>query len=42
MTNSLSKTDYLVVGDNPGSKFDRAESYGINIIREKDLLAMLN
>ncbi len=43
VTNSLSKkTDYLVVGDNPGSKFDRAESYGINIIREKDLLAMLN
>lgn len=31
------KTSYLVVGDNPGSKFDKAQTLGIPIIDEKML-----
>jgi len=30
-----SKTDYLVIGDNPGSKYDKAEELGIKILDEK-------
>ncbi len=32
-----SKTDYLVVGENPGSKFDRAQELGVKIIDEAGL-----
>ncbi len=32
-----SKTDYLVVGENPGSKLDKAKKLGIKIIDEKQL-----
>ncbi len=40
--NSVSKKlDYLVVGDNPGSKLDKAKEFNINIIDEKELLALL-
>jgi len=35
------KTDYLVAGENPGSKFDKAKELGIRIITEEDFLAML-
>ncbi len=32
-----SKTDYLIVGENPGSKLDKAKKLGIKIIDEKQL-----
>ncbi len=39
---SMSKNlDYLVVGDNPGSKLNRAESLGVKIINERELLKLL-
>ncbi|MBN1778994.1 MAG: NAD-dependent DNA ligase LigA [Candidatus Buchananbacteria bacterium] len=33
--------DYLVVGQNPGSKYQKAKSLGINIINEKEFLALV-
>ena len=30
------KTDYVVLGKDPGSKYDRAVKLGINIIDEKE------
>ncbi len=39
VTGSLSKkTDFLVAGDNPGSKLDRARQLGVEIITENDFL----
>jgi DNA ligase (NAD+) len=35
-----SKTDYLVVGENPGSKFDKAKSIGVAVISEEDLIEL--
>ncbi len=35
------KTDYLLAGENSGSKYDRALALGISIISESDLLSML-
>ncbi len=32
------KTDYVVVGDNPGSKFEKAKQLGIKILSEKDFV----
>lgn len=32
------KTDYLIVGENPGSKFDKANELGISIINEEQFL----
>jgi DNA ligase (NAD+) len=38
VTDSVSrKTSYLVLGENPGSKFDKAKSLGIKIIEEEEL-----
>ncbi len=40
--NSISKkVDYLVVGENPGSKLKKAQEYNIPIINEEELLKML-
>ncbi|MDX9892823.1 MAG: NAD-dependent DNA ligase LigA [Patescibacteria group bacterium] len=40
--NSVSKnTDYVVVGDNPGSKFAKAKSLGLKIIKEEEFLELL-
>ncbi len=40
--NSVSKNlDYLVVGENPGSKLKKAEQLGIKIIGEKELMELL-
>ncbi|WP_018249230.1 NAD-dependent DNA ligase LigA [Orenia marismortui] len=42
VTSSVSKnTDYLVVGENPGSKYDKAQEIGVSILNEaefKDLI----
>lgn len=36
------KTDYLVSGDDAGSKLTKAQNLGIKIVDENDLLSMLN
>jgi DNA ligase (NAD+) len=35
------KTDYLVAGAEPGSKYDKAKKLGVKIIDEKEFLSML-
>ena len=35
------KTDYLVVGDSPGSKVRKAEEYGTKMLSEEDFLDLL-
>ena len=43
VTGSVSRsTDYLIAGENPGSKLDRARELGIRIIDEHELLALLD
>ncbi len=37
-----SKTDYLIVGENPGSKLLKARELGIKIISEEEFLKMIN
>jgi len=38
VTDSVSKkTSYLVLGESPGSKFDKAKSLGVKIIGEVEL-----
>lgn len=38
VTDSVTKkTDYLIVGDNPGSKYDKAKELNISVIEEKEL-----
>lgn len=40
---SISKnTDYLVVGENPGSKLAKAEKSGVKIIDEKEFLRLFS
>ena len=36
------KTDYVILGENPGSKYDKAVKLGINILNEKEIFEMLN
>ena len=36
------KTDYLVLGENPGSKYEKAKTLGIKIISEDELNEMFN
>ena len=36
------KTDYVVVGSEPGSKYEKAKKLGIKIIDEKEFLKMIN
>ena len=42
ITSSVSqKTDFLIAGDSPGSKFDRASQLGVSILTEEEFLARL-
>nr|WP_276526180.1 NAD-dependent DNA ligase LigA [Halanaerobium congolense] len=36
-----SKTDYLVIGDNPGSKYDKAQELGVKILTESEFKEMI-
>jgi DNA ligase (NAD+) len=36
-----SKTDYLLAGDNPGSKLDNAKKLGVKVITEEELLSLI-
>ena len=36
-----SKLNYLVVGDDPGSKLDKAQSLGVTVISWEDLQGMV-
>jgi DNA ligase (NAD+) len=35
------KTDFVVAGENPGSKYDKAASLGVPILDEAGLLVLL-
>ena len=35
------KTDYLLLGENPGSKYDKAKALGIKIINEEEFNEMI-
>jgi DNA ligase (NAD+) len=35
------KTDYVIVGDNPGSKYDKAVRLGVEIVKEEDVNELL-
>lgn len=42
ISSSVSKnTDFVVVGKNPGSKYDKARELGIKIIEEEEFLKMM-
>jgi len=41
-SSSVSKnTDFVVAGDNPGSKYEKAKKWGLRIIDEKEFSRML-
>ena len=43
VTDSVSKnTSYLVLGENPGSKFEKAKSLGVRIIGEEELRELVS
>ncbi|MDD4607137.1 MAG: NAD-dependent DNA ligase LigA [Patescibacteria group bacterium] len=36
-----SQTDFVIAGDNPGSKFDKAQELGVKILNEQDFLDLI-
>jgi DNA ligase (NAD+) len=43
VTSSVSKnTDFVVAGENPGSKYSRAKELGVKIINEKEFERIIN
>ncbi len=36
------KTNYVIVGENPGSKYDKAKELNINILTEEEFLKLIN
>ncbi len=41
VSSSVSKsTDFLVAGDNPGSKYEKAEEFGVKILSENEFLSL--
>lgn len=43
ISESVSKqTDYVVVGENPGSKYDKANKLGIKVLTEKEFINLIN
>jgi DNA ligase (NAD+) len=36
------KTDYVIVGENPGSKFEKAQKLGVRVLEEKDFLELIS
>jgi DNA ligase (NAD+) len=43
ISSSVSKeTDYVVAGENPGSKYDKAAELGVKILNEKEFVNLLN
>jgi DNA ligase (NAD+) len=42
VSSSVSKeTDYVVAGESPGSKFEKAKKLGVKIISEEEFLKMI-
>ena len=42
VSSSVSKnTDYVVVGENPGSKYEKAKKLGVKMISEKEFLKLI-
>ncbi|ABS60049.1 NAD-dependent DNA ligase LigA [Fervidobacterium nodosum] len=39
--NLTKKTDYLLVGTNPGSKLEKAKKFGVKVLNEQEFLEML-
>jgi DNA ligase (NAD+) len=37
-----SKTDFVVAGEDPGSKYDKAKEFGVRILDEKAFLKMVS
>ncbi|MFC1501351.1 NAD-dependent DNA ligase LigA [Elusimicrobiota bacterium] len=35
------KTDFVVVGENPGSKYDKAKKLGVKILKEKEFISLM-
>ena len=40
-TSITSKTNYLIAGENPGSKLEKAKKYGAKIITEQEFVKMI-